>query len=396
MINLQNQKTKMIKSIKIKQRFISSTLVLTAVIMTFGIVGSSLVSADQYSAQIQALNTQNNQIQGNVSALQGQASTYQAQVDQLSAQIAAIHAQQAITQGQIANTQAQIAANKAKLAQEKVTLQSIIKSMYIDGNLNTLEMLATSKNISEFVTKEEYKNIVQSQIQDTVATINKTQTQLDQQNTDLSGQLSRQTATNNQLNSDESKQQQLLSYNEAQQGQYNSQISANKGQISVLEAQQAAINRSNTKFITPPNSGGSGGSCDRGQGNGGYPMVWCSAGEDSVLTSGNFPNRECTSFAYWYFTTQESGHGGFYVTGNAKDWIYTANRAVDQTPAVGSIAVHTAGVYGHVMIVVALPGQSYGGSVVPAGYIDTISMNDGYDGAFYAIQRSSAGFYYIH
>ena len=41
--------------------------------------------------------------------------------------------------------------------------------------LTTLEMLATSNNLSDFVTKEEYQNIVQNQIQNTLTTINKTQ-----------------------------------------------------------------------------------------------------------------------------------------------------------------------------------------------------------------------------
>jgi peptidoglycan hydrolase CwlO-like protein len=395
MIKLQNLKTKMKKFKLFRRRVTSSALLLVGGVMTFGIISSPLVSADQYSAQIQALQNQNGQIQSTISGLQGQAATYQQQVDQLTAQIAAIQQQEAITENQITNTQAQIQANQVKLTQEKATLDSIIKSMYVNGNLSTLEMLATSNNLSDFVTKEEYQNIVQNQIQSTLATINQTQATLKQQNADLNGQLSRQSAMNGQLSSSESQQQQLLSYNQSQQSQYNQQVQANQGQISSLEAQQAAINRRNSTFITAPASGGSGGSCDRGQGNGGYPLEWCNPSEDSVITSGNFPNRECTSFAFWYFTAVE-GNSGFYATGNAKDWIYTSNRPVDQTPADGSIAVHTAGTYGHVMIVVAIPGETYDGSVVPAGYIDTISMNDGYDGMFYAMQRSSAGFYYIH
>jgi hypothetical protein len=69
---------------------------------------------------------------------------------------------------------------------------------------------------------------------------------------------------------------------------------------------------------------------------------------------------------------------------------------VDQNPADGSIAVDPAGTYGHVMIVVATPGQNYGGNVVPAGYIDTISMNDDWHGDFFSLQRPYAGFYFIH
>ncbi len=62
----------------------------------------------------------------------------------------------------------------------------------------------------------------------------------------------------------------------------------------------------------------------------------------------------------------------------------------------GSIAVDPNGPWGHVMIVIATPGQTYDGRVVPVGKIDTISMNDDWYGHFFAMQRSYYGFYFIH
>ena len=150
------------------------------------------------------------------------------------------------------------------------------------------------------------------------------------------------------------------------------------------QAQQASLIQKDTVAVTPVKPTGSGGACDSGAGNGGYPMEWCDARMDSIRTvaySGDRINRECTSYAYWYFTTIE-GHTDFHVTGNANRWAYTSNYPTHAAPAVGSIAVETAGIYGHVAIVQALPGETYENQVVPAGYVLVSEMNYDWQGHF--------------
>ncbi len=155
--------------------------------------------------------------------------------------------------------------------------------------------------------------------------------------------------------------------------------------ITQLRAQQAAIIQKGTKDLSVvAASTGSGGACDGGMGNGGYPMKWCNAPMDSLRTvaySGDAINRECTSYAYWYFTSVE-GHSGFRVTGDARYWVQTSNYPTHATPAVGAIGVETAGAFGHVVIVQALPGQTYDGHVTPAGYALVSEMNYDWSGHF--------------
>ena len=150
-----------------------------------------------------------------------------------------------------------------------------------------------------------------------------------------------------------------------------------------LRAQQAAIIQKDTVSVAATNIG-IGGACDNGSGNGGYPMSWCDASMDSIATipySGDTINRECTSYAYWYFTNVES-HMDFHVSRDAKYWAATSNYPTHTTPAVGAIAVETAGAYGHVAIVQALPGQTYDGQVVPAGHLLVSEMNYDWNGHF--------------
>ncbi len=155
--------------------------------------------------------------------------------------------------------------------------------------------------------------------------------------------------------------------------------------ITELRMRQATLIQTGTrKVIIAPVPHGVGGACDSGDGNGGYPMAWCNSPMDSVATIGysNDPiNRECTSYAFWYFRHIE-GHGDFHVTGNAKDWGVTSNYPTRSTPAVGAIAVESGGAYGHVAIVQALPGQVYAGRTTPAGYVLLSEMNYDWNGHF--------------
>lgn len=155
--------------------------------------------------------------------------------------------------------------------------------------------------------------------------------------------------------------------------------------ITQLRMQQANLIQSDTREVTIAlMTTGAGGACDDGNGNGGYPLSWCNAPMDSASTlpyTGDPINRECTSYAYWYFTDIE-GHTDFKAWGNAKYWGYSSNYPTRTTPTVGAIAVETAGAYGHVAIVQALPGQEYAGQIVPAGFVLVSEMNYDWQGHF--------------
>lgn len=400
---LKSIKTKMQKITIIRRRFVSLALVLVGVAMTFGIVSSPIVNADQFTQQIQQLEQQNNQNQQNLSNLQGQAATYQTEINQLQAQINALQAQIAVTQNNIATTQAQIQANEVKLAQEKATLDEIIKSMYINGNMTTLEMLATSNNISDFVTKIEYQNIVQSQIQNTLASINATQATLKQQNIQLNNSLANQTKVDDQLGSAQSQQNNLLSYNQGQQQQYNQQVQANNSQISQLEVEEIAANQSGVDK-TLLSGGACGGSVDGFTNS--YPASLCDAPQDSIVDPWNMWNRECVSYAAW-MVSQESSVGNNllqeYNFGNATDWPANAIRygaaegvTVSSTPQAGDIAIRP-----------AIPGLSVGGEsdVGHAMYVEAVlgsntilvsEYNEDFNGDWSVQERQTNALYNGH
>jgi peptidoglycan hydrolase CwlO-like protein len=358
----------------------------------------AVVHAQSDQQQINSLNAQNAQSQQSLNSLQLQASSYQDAISTLQTQISAIQGAINANEAQEQQLEQKITYDQTQINMQKQLLGQDIASMYVNDQLTTVEMLATSKNLSDFVDAETYRGAVQSKLQNLLTQIALLQNQLEGQKTQLDQTLATQQAQQTQLSSDQSQQDQLLSMNQGQQATYDAQIAANNGEIAQLKAAQARANESIASSVDITASGGSGGACDVGQGNGGYPSALCNASQDSLTDAFGFPNRECTSFANWYFVTQE-GQTSFRVSGNAGWWWETSNYPVTTySPGavkVGAIGVepssslnapiptlHTSidgGYYGHVMIVKALPGTSYQGVSVPSGDVLVASMNE--DGA---------------
>lgn len=389
MIRLQNLKIKIPKMIKSKlyrHRVISTSLLVVGATLTFGIVSQPIVSADQYTQQIQALQQANSQAQQAISGLSAQATTYEGEIALLQSQIAGMENQINATQSSIDQVQAQIAANQVKLAQEKATLDSIIKAMYVDGNLSTLEMLATSNTLSDFVTKEEYQNVVQNQIQATLAQINAIQAQLAQQNTQLNNSLANLQTVNAQLASSEAQEASLLAYNQSQISAYNAQQQSNNSKISQLQSEEIIANESGVSRTLL-----SGGACGGSAGGitNTYPASLCNRAQDSVVDPWHMLNRECVSYTAWMESQQSSVAAQIlseYSFGNATDWPYAAEKygsaygvTVSSTPQAGDVAIRPAapsipGDVGHAMYV---EGVLSGGSQVLVS-----QYNENYNGDF--------------
>ena len=382
-------------------RRLKTAPVLAAIILLVaGGTSITIVHADSIQQQIDNLDAQNSQKQDTVNSLQLQATSYQDAINKLQKQIDGIQNAIAASEARQNQLQKEIDADQAKINQQKKVLGEDLKAMYVGGSMTTVEMLATSKNLSDFVNAETYDSAVQGKIQDTLNQITALENQLEDQKTQVQQLLQTQQAQQAQLDSDQSQQNQLLAMNQNQQATYNSQIKANQSKIGALEAEQAAINAQYAQSVYVKPSGGAGGNCDIGQGNGGYPLAWCNPPKDSIYDSNSLQNRECTSFAYWYFTSVEGK--SLKVSGDAGDWWATANRPVDHTPQVGAIGVEPRNQpphfspFGHVMIVLALPNSSYRGTSVPSGDVLVMSMNEDEQGDFMYNLWPANTLYYIH
>lgn len=368
-------KKTILTSVKSKVRV--AVVLLAALSVTGGFTAANLVHADRYDEQINALQAQNNASQGQLNTLTAQAGSYQEAINQLQTQINIMQTQIAANQAKQASVQQQITDNQNKLVEQKKFLADDLKAMYVDGQLSTIEELATSKNLSEYVDKEAYRTSVQNKINALIKQINSLQQQLQKQKIELDQLIASQQQQNAQLAGAQAQQQQLLSYNESQQSAYNNQISANSGKIAELRRQQLAAN---SRFIGGGGAPGTGPTC-----GGGYPAKWCNAPQDSLIDDWGMYNRECvsyTAFRVWASGRHMPYWGGI---GNANQWDDNARRAgmaVDQSPRPGDVAISNSGAYGHAMYVESVNGD---------GTINISQYNAALDGRYSTRSNMSVG-----
>jgi peptidoglycan hydrolase CwlO-like protein len=335
------------KKLHLTRSWLSVVVVCTVMILASVI---NTVRADQFDEQIQALRDQNNNNQSASDQLAAQANSYQDAINKLQVQISALQAAIAANQQKSEKIHQQMVEAQAELDQEKAVLGENIKAMYLEGQTSTLEMLASSKNLSDFVDKQQARNAVSDKVKATMDKIAELQNQLKAQDAELQRLIKDQQVQNEQLGSAQVQQTQLLAYTEGQKAAYDQQIKSNNAQISNLRAMQVAANR---------RLGGSAVAGDPS--HGGYPGYLDHAGQDTLVDPWGMFNRECVSYTAWkvqqYFGNMPYWGG----VGNANQWPADAQRygvPTGSIPKAHSVAISMGGAYGHAMWVEAVSGST--------------------------------------
>lgn len=362
MIHMVNTKQKMkSKKMNVKQRLLVAT---ATTVLCGSFIISPLVRADQFDDQVQQLQAQNSQNQASVKELAVKADSYQGEISRLQGEIDAVRGQIRLNEVKRDEIQSKIKIAEEELEKQKVLLGQNIKAIYVEGQTSTVVMLASSKDLSEFLDKQQYRETIQQKIKDTLDKINALKAQLKEQKSQIEQLLSDQQHMNEQLGTSQAEQSRLLAFTEEQKNQYTAQIRSNNSAIANLRAQQAALYAAYARR-NGVRSYGVGEA-----GNGGYPSVWASAAQDTLVDDWGLYNRECVSYVAWKITNN-GGHVP-YGLGNAADWVWRAERnqiPTGSTPKVGSAIVWESGdglgQLGHVAYVEAVNGD---GSVEVSQY----------------------------
>jgi peptidoglycan hydrolase CwlO-like protein len=341
------QKLKKVSIYRLRSR---AAAAFVASVLVAGMLYTGFVRADQYDEQIKQLQAQNAQSQAASNQLANQAQSYQDAINRLQQQIDSLERAIADNQQKSADLQKQIDLAQAQLDEQKKILGADIKAMYLEGQVSTLEILASSSNLSDFVDREQARSSVENKVTDTVKKITALQAQLKSQQNQLQALIKDQETQNAQLAATQSQQNQMLAYTEGQKAAYDAQIQNNNSQIASLRAQQAAANRSLGGQVTAgdPNHGG-------------YPAYLDNAYQDSLIDPWGMYNRECVSYAAWK-VQQTYGYMPYWGgQGNANQWPGDAQRygiPTGYTPRVHSVAIwYTASALGHAMWVEAVSGN---------------------------------------
>jgi surface antigen len=356
---------------------------ITAGILLMSLVsGAAVVHADQFDDQINAINAQKSQNQSQLNDLTAQAASYQDAINQLQVQINAMQAAIAANVAKQADLQNQIVAAQQQIDLKKSQVGASVKAMYLDGQPTSIEQFASSKNLSEYVDKEEYRSTVQAQLTATIKQIADLQVQLQKQKQEVEVLLASQQQQNDQLAGAQGQQASLLSMTQAQQADYSAKIQSQNASIASLRQQQAAENAKHFRGYTVV------------AGNNGddtYPNVWRNNAQDSMLDNWGMYNRECVSYTAWKVAAsgRDMPYWGGY--GNANQWPSNARAAgipVDGNPRAGDVAIAYWGSYGHAM---------YVESVNDDGTINISQYNWDYAGHFSEIYHfNPSGLSFIH
>ncbi len=359
--------------------FQSILTLAVAVIVTGGLIVSPLVRADSFDEQIKAINNDTSAKREVKNQLGAQAASLTETINKLQAEINALQTQINDSVAKSADLQKQIVAAEEELVKQKKLLGDNIRAMYLEGQITTLEMLASSRDLSEFVDKQQYRDSVKDKIKNTLDKVTALKIQLKNQRELVEKLLADQQAMHSQVASQQSEQNRLLGLNKSQQSELNQQIKQNNAQVAELRAQQAAANRR------------LGGTAEAGDpGHGGYPAYLDNAPQDSLIDPWGMYNRECVSYTAWK-VFQTYGHMPYWGGhGNANQWPASASAdgiPTGSTPRPGSVAVSMAGYYGHVMWV------EY---VLPNDYIHVSQYNYDLAGHYSEMTISGAGLTYIY
>lgn len=344
-------------------------LAAAGALLTSSFSMTQIVHAQSLEDQVYALQQENKNNKNAVRALVAEAASYQDAIDKLQAQINQLQGQIDQNEAQRAALQQQIVEHEIELDKQRKVLGENIKAMYVGGEMSTIEMLATSKDLSEFVDKETYRNAVQRKVQDTMAKIAKLQNELNTKKKQIEILLASLQQQQAVIDQSRAEQANLLSMNQQQQAEFNNKTKDNQAKIEELNRQIAAQRAANNivpdggyyfiRFPGPVNAFNPDAYPHR---NAGFsmqlgPCSFYDAYPDSPDGWG-YCTRQCVSFTAW--AVGASGRSIPMYYGNAKDWVNNAPAAwVHRTPQVGDVAISTSGTWGHAMYVAEVSGNKF-------------------------------------
>lgn len=361
-----------------------SRLLIVPVIAVVGLLPVHYASADTYDEQINQLQGEVSSYQAEAGRLRAESNTLQNAVNSLNAQKMAIQAQIDLSQARYDRLKADIEVNERKLERQKKTINKTVAQIYANGSTTPIEMIASSKNVGEYVSAQSVRGSVQNQLKEAMDNVKKLKAELVKQRIEVEKILVDQTAQRNELAAKEAEQVSLLAETQGQEAAYQSMIGQKNSQISNLRAEQAAAN---ARFI---GSAGSGPAC-----GGGYPRQWCNTPMDTIVDNWGMYNRECVS--YTAFRVAASGRHMPYWggAGNANQWDENARSpesqrlgiTVDYSPRAGDVAISNAGYYGHAMYVESVNGD---------GSINISQYNADWQGTYSTNTISVGNLVFIH
>lgn len=348
---------------KIKHSKINLKTVLSRSLMVLSIVAmgaysfthSTPVAAD-LNSEIAALESQIGAYQAEAAKLRGQAESYQNEVNRLNAEKNAIQAQVNLSQAKYDKLVEDIAANERKMAEQQKVMSNAISDLSSESTTSPIELLASSKNIGDYIDQQEYSTSVRDQLETAIKRVKELKAQLNKQKEEVTIVLNDQKNQRDQLAAKEAEQATLLAQTQGQEASYQQLIGQKNNELAGKRAAQAAAMRgrgsegivygsSSYPWMSEPmNPSTYNDNClYRNGGSAADPWGYC--------------KRQCVSYVAWKLNTDGRGNRNYSGLGNASNWGYGGGGVPMGSVQPGDVIVWYVGYYGHVMYVEEVNGD---------------------------------------
>ncbi len=332
--------------------------------------------ADQLDQQIAALNKKVRDATALADAKKSEVNTLKGKIASIEAEISAAQNQLDLTNLEIRKTQATIEKNNQEMERQKEILKENLRMIYKQGSISPLEVVASSKNLSDFVAQQQYLSAIKKKVDDNLDKIEQLKKELDQKKGQLNAQSQQQKEVVDGIAAKKAEQASILARTQGEEANYRNVIKEDNAKIAELKRQQAAIISSYSSNV-------------QYGGSGGYP--WANAPfPNSIPDPWGMYQRQCVSYTAWKVASSGRYMPYWGGRGNANQWDDNARAAgipVDGNPRVGDVAVNNSGYFGHVMYVEAILGN---------GKVRVSQYNAGWDGRYSISDVSIAGLQFIH
>ncbi len=305
-----------------------------------------IARADDLQPLIDAVTKQIADNQAVVNQKQAEADTLQNRLTAVQADLAAARSNLELTKLRVKQIAQDQQNTRKELDYQTELLRQSIASAYKQGNVTPMEVLASSDNLSELVSKQEYYSSLRTKISSNLNRIKNVNKQLDDLKTQLKIKAEQEKLEQVAIAEKEAQLQILVAQTRGEEGAYRQLVEADRLKLSTLRAQQAAAIAASSvgrDFALTSE----------------YPWASVEPFPSYGVDPWGFYYRQCTSYAAWRRANlgRPIPAWGFLGPANAKQWPGWAQKfgmRVDNQPEVGALGVYPAGEYGHVMVVEAI------------------------------------------